>query len=277
MFARSRDDMLEEFQRMDHRMKLPEKEEFREFIEHDVPAPPEVSELDAIPTPKTIDADFAPLIAMQEALPEPKKGGVEGIIGRMRDALAGRMGTYEGPQKREGEFPIGKLIGALTLMGLCLGIFTIPAAIREAATGKSSEQLAHDQMRILIEEDISSETPNTARDEARASYGGQGSSSGGQGGPGSGGGDQGGGGGETLSFARSLAAKGNVEAAIGYYEQAITANPAAIGARLELIQAYLTTKKHVKARQLCLSTLKCRLTDSEIALVWSLLRQCLSN
>ncbi|HEY9791254.1 MAG TPA: tetratricopeptide repeat protein [Candidatus Obscuribacterales bacterium] len=277
MFARGRDEMLEEFQRMDHRMKLPEKAEFREFIEHDTPPPPDVSDLDSIPTPKTIDADYAPLIAMQEGLPQPKaKTGVDGIIGRMRDAIAGRLGVYEGPKKQEADFPIGKLIGALTLMGLCLGIFTIPAAIREAATGKSSEQLAQEQMRILIEEDISSETPNTARDEVRSHYGGpQGSSSGGSGAGGEGGGDVGTT--ATLAFARSLAAKGNLEAAIGYYEQAIAANPASIGARIELIQAYLTTKKYPKARQMCLATLKCRLTDSEIALVWSLLRQCLSN
>lgn len=276
MFARSREEMEEEFARLDEKLRLDGPTEFKEFVEPVAPVPV-AEDLDAIPAPKVIDADYSPLIADAPAAEHDQKPErKEGIINRWREGLLGHVpGFYSGPRrkrKKKSDFPLGKVMAVVTLASLGMGILYVPPFLRSLTNDKSAEALAAAQMQSVIGDDIREELATASKDEVRGPAGGTGGG--------------GGGGGvdyesalenDTLAFARALAAKGNLEAAVQYYEKYIGANPKTVAARIELIHAFMLMKKYSKARALCMATLQLGLTPSEIAGVWALLRQCMAN
>lgn len=149
-------------------------------------------------------------------------------------------------------------LGALTLC-----IYIIPTAIKDSVTDPKAELHARERLTKLIHADQerdksqeSAELAPTKTSKVKAIAEGKGALP------------------EELRFARSLVEKGKIEAAIPYYEAILKLEPDQIPVRLELINAYIATKKTHSARVLCIKTFKKQLTSSEIGEVWQLFGQC---
>lgn len=236
----------------------------------------EYADLDAIATPvapsplemassSVLPSDANPLLpAKPDILVDPKSKR-NGLIGRMKDAIDRRkMGAYDGPMPTAGP-NLTPFIGPAILTVICVALFTVPAMLTNAASRTDRPELAREQMRLMIEEDINhsipyaqhdpeathKEVPNTqtySRLQNAATFDG-------------------------LGWARSLVSKGRVDDAVKEYETYLVENPDSANARLELIHVYLRQGKKEKARWHCLRGMKSKCTPEELDQFWALFRQ----
>jgi hypothetical protein len=274
--TRTREEQVEEFRAQDERLKIPDDEEFYDFQEHEDDEEYDSEELDAIEGANVIDADRRFRKHAEEEKRRTRRG-VQGIIGRVRENINDRIAYYEATRDYRPEFPIGKVIGGVTLTLLLLGLFTIPGMIRASATGKTTEQLAQEQMRLAVDDEIGLDVPDSAHEDSNPTV-----ASGPQIAPGS----TGGGGDDTpssaienddMAFAHKLIAEGKLELAAEYMENYIAKNPDNIQARISLVQCYIAAGHRDRARLLCIQTLKRKVTSGERQTLYSLWHQCLTN
>lgn len=181
---------------------------------------------------------------------------IEDLVRRITPA------SFESPLA-EKRVPV-KLLFYMTLIGtLVLLIYLIPTNIKHAAIDPSVELSAKNRLRNLIQSELSKDSPQevaemTPSRTANIKVIAEGKDAV----P------------EDLRFARYLVDKGKTDAAITYYEKVLTHQPNNIAVRLELINAYIATKKPHSARVLCIKTFKKKLTPEEIGAVWQLFGQC---
>jgi hypothetical protein len=156
-----------------------------------------------------------------------------------------------------------KLLLYMTWIGtLAFLVYIIPASIRSAAIDPSVELNARNRLRNLIQSELSKDSPQETAEmtpsrtanvkviaEGKAAV------------P------------EDLRFARYLTDKGKIDSAIPYYEKVLGHDPNNISVRLELINAYIATKKPHSARVLCIRTFKKKLTPEQVGAVWQLFKQ----
>lgn len=184
----------------------------------------------------------------------------------MDSSLEESRETTEG-KLSEGDWKRHLLSVALLLSGL-LAVFVflmvvIPTNIKGSlASGEDSEELAKAKVNELVQQQLSSDMMQQAAELAPGKPAIVNFNITGAGAP------------EDLRFARSLVTKGKVVDAIRYYEGYLKQSPTDVEARLELINAYLQTKKLHSARLLCISTLKQQLKSEQIGAVWKLMSQC---
>lgn len=158
-----------------------------------------------------------------------------------------------------------RLLLYMSLIGtLMLCILVIPEAIRRSAVDPATTELnARNRLRILMQAELSKDSPQQEVEmapsrTANVKFIGEGKDAV----P------------EDLRFARYLVDKGKVDSAIPYYEKVIGHEPNNISARLELINAYIATKKPHSARVLCIKTFKKKLSPEQVGSVWQLFGQC---
>jgi hypothetical protein len=249
-----------------------EKVELQEFKEY--------ADLNNIPTPvvddvlqaEVLPSDSDPLIAHAKAV-EIRERDQGGLIGRIKNAIDRRkIAIYDGPMPSGGP-QIGHLIGPTILCMLCVALFTIPAMVRSSVSRADAPQLAREQMRLVVADELNDSIPYAQHDVEQQNelkdagminkYAPE------TGGPGSAGAS------DSLMAARAMLANGHEAAAMKEYESYLTVNPDSVPARIELINLYLKQGKKSQAKWHCLRGMKQKCAGSELEQFWSLWRQCM--
>jgi hypothetical protein len=171
--------------------------------------------------------------------------------------------------------PTGALLGIGCLITLAIGLLIVPWQIKSTVEGSSGEQRAREWLKHSLDKDLSEDMPQVAaeldplkihsRQAVSATVTGASAMSMGIVGS------------EDLRFGRRLVSKGQLAAAIPYFESLVKQNPDKISLRLELINLYVATKDNHSARLLCIRTMKRQLTPEEMSAVWRSLSQCQTN
>ncbi|HEY9792826.1 MAG TPA: tetratricopeptide repeat protein, partial [Candidatus Obscuribacterales bacterium] len=240
--------------------------------------------LDAIAAPEVEQQDRVPHKTMAPAARTMKRPDKPwSIIGRLvhvgdyvgytkpwRDKWGGYNFLHSQKKLRTGPETI---LGIFCLFAMCLGIFLIPAAIKDA-DDQNSAALARQRLSDSVHEDLASESPQEDKEmestksnppavtnpgTANHTFTGNFAFS-----PDT----------EDLRFGRHLIVKGKIEAAIPYYERYLTLDPESNETRIELINAYIGTRQRYKARKLCIKAIKRASDPKELAALWQLLSQC---
>jgi hypothetical protein len=239
---------------------------FKPFVENQrlsEVADSEFTDLDAIPAPNVIPADYAPLVAMPEDSPGPVREAKDGIIGRPVDGPAkGGIGVARTVRKH---IASEKVIVPFVLVMLSLGLFLLPGYLRKQLSGEEDEALAAQQLELTMAQEMEDQIPDASQDPqvTRNASGNQGSSSGGFGGtsyvtidsPGEMAATEG-----PLSDARKLASKGYTKRSRELYLMYLSSNPRAISVRIELIKMLIGAKENMLARVECIDALKLKPT-----------------
>lgn len=261
----------EEFLKADPALKDLDRPILREFAPLAGEDAAALANLPDAPVAQATADDYSPLVAMPD---QPKDQQPEGLIGRVRGMVTGKMGAYDGERIRE-QFAPEKLIGPALLVVICIAMFTVPGWLKSSASGVSSDDLARQQMRLAIEDEISAQTPYVTRERptAAAVSGAQGSTSGGIGG-GAGGGSEGSSeiSSSDLGRAERLASEGKFAQAAGIYESYMGGLGGSVKFRIKLIRLYIEAKEWEKAKIMCLSALKMNPSETQRDEIWQMYR-----
>lgn len=161
------------------------------------------------------------------------------------------------------KIPAKALFSISFLGGLGLCLYFIPANLKDNVLAPDAEQHARARLRQMIHTALSKDSQQEAAElapsrTAKVKVLGVGKAAV----P------------EELRFARYLVDKNKIESALPYYENVLRHEPNNIEVRMELINAYIATKKMHSARVLCIKTFKKKLNSEQIGAVWQLFGQC---
>jgi hypothetical protein len=237
----------------------------------------------AVPRNTVMDGDYVPLVPPPSDMPIVKKGDKpRGLIGRMRRAVVANIPHVERNNRKV--VPAEAIILPLSIMGLSLALFMLPAYVKMMMGGGSEKDVAAQMAYAAGEEmdgqapyihDEPSQLPASATNTTAPPVGSTSA-------------DQRG----TapaitaspsemraiLRGARQASAHGGNDRAIALYRAYLRKNPMAFGVRLEFIKYLLTYNNNTEARQMCLDGMKQRgISTEQRAQLWQLMRQCLSG
>jgi len=157
----------------------------------------------------------------------------------------------------------GGLLGIACLTAIAVGIFVIPAEIRNSVNDFTVENNARARLNQVIHEDLSADYPQLTAElvpncpvERKSKPEPES---------------------EDLRFARVLTSKGKAELSLPYYQSYLKLDPDRIAVRLELIKACIDSNKMHTARVLCIQTLKKQLNGEESTKVWQHMSRCATD
>lgn len=193
---------------------------------------------------------------------------------QLEDQTTNAAGGSDSPQhqaKHGPAFSIGALLGIICLIALAVCVAIVPSKIKTSIGGHGAEIRARARLRELIQEDLAEDTPQESMEldpekpkqlhTDNIVFGNKVAE------PES----------EDLRFGRWLMSRNKTEAAIPYLQKYLQLDPDRISVRLELIDAYIKTKRMLDARLMCIRTFKKQLKDADNAAVWQRLSQCQTN
>lgn len=257
LFARSRAEHLAEFEKTDTQLQsMPEMQAmFVPFEAEPQPIEVPVEALDAIPTPKVIDADHAPLDVIEEkrtALNELRKHSEKegGIIGRVTDAInykAGPGGTKPLDIAAAVYSPENMFAMMLVIL-VVLGGFILPGWLTERVAERSAKITSARQMQIVDAQDEQDSaeikkilTPDEEPDNQK---------------------------GASIAVPVPQSTAPTASSSVLFSEAEDT-----VPARISRIQALLKAKKRVEAQKLTIATMKRKLNKAQFDALWMLMRQ----
>jgi hypothetical protein len=164
-----------------------------------------------------------------------------------------------------------KLIGPAVVALMAVGMFTVPAVIRQSASEGDASELSRQQTEMLVREELRNESLTVSKHQRPSSL------PPGQNGPAGGGGDS-----DTsndpasaVRQARSANDAGRSDKAIQILEATLEANGDATEARIELIKLYKAKRNLKRARELAVIGFRSgNTTPEQHNLFWQLFKEC---